>query len=500
MKRQKVSALLLALCMALGGTMTAFADEVPNAEQQPAAVESVQEETAEQASEQAGETAEAANEDGFVIEDGVLVKYEGTASDVVIPAGVISIGKYAFSGSQVNRVKIPEGVESIGESAFMHCRSLNSVELPESLKSIGRQAFFMCGLVNVTIPDGVTEIEGEAFSNNYSLKSINVPKGVQIIKDSVFNSCYALESLDISMGVTSIEFAAFGGCTSLKNLTIPASVTTIAFNAFAVCPELVVNIPDSVTDITYSNSIVSDPGHASYIYPYATICTKEGSCFWDFAKEYGIRLVRKNEDGTTTAEETTSYPLVLIEGYSTITSDSLEELVEINKTQSVAITAPNGVVFTFAKGSMKMINGKTEYDFGTEVITDYAKVGKVPFSADETAFRVNYNYDGELPGTASITIPVDKKWNGQTLFYYQLMDDGKVELKQSAVVTNGTYTIPQNHCSDYIASTKELKSVNAPAETAPKTSPKTGDAASVSVLISMMGLAGTIILRRAKNN
>lgn len=81
----------------------------------------------------------------FEIKDGVLVKYNGTDSRVVIPESVSSIGKEAFvSNTSIVSVVIPESVTSIGDAAFEHCTSLKEVKLPKSLKTLGIRSFADC--------------------------------------------------------------------------------------------------------------------------------------------------------------------------------------------------------------------------------------------------------------------------------------------------------------------------------------------------------------------
>ena len=66
----------------------------------------------------------------FVIENGVLMKYNGSGGDVVIPADVVEISYYAFS----------------------NCTGLTAVTIPEGITKIGAYAFQGTGLVSLTIP------------------------------------------------------------------------------------------------------------------------------------------------------------------------------------------------------------------------------------------------------------------------------------------------------------------------------------------------------------
>ena len=55
----------------------------------------------------------------FVIENGVLKKYNGSEQIVNIPDGVIAIGDSAFEGClSLESVVIPDSVISIGDKAF----------------------------------------------------------------------------------------------------------------------------------------------------------------------------------------------------------------------------------------------------------------------------------------------------------------------------------------------------------------------------------------------
>lgn len=109
----------------------------------------------------------------FEIENGELVRYYGTQSEVELPAFVVSIGEDAFFGNgTLKRIVIPEGVLRIGRNAFAGS-ALERVELPDSLDSIGDGAFSECAnLTDVTIPWRRLYIGEDAFSNCTALSSV----------------------------------------------------------------------------------------------------------------------------------------------------------------------------------------------------------------------------------------------------------------------------------------------------------------------------------------
>lgn len=113
----------------------------------------------------------------FVIRAGVLEKYNGADTIVIIPSNITMIGKDSFyECSGLQEVIIPEGITEIESSAFCGCTSLQKISLPNGLKRIGGLAFYNCrSLVEVTLPDSVTEIGTQAFGQCSNLKSIKMP-------------------------------------------------------------------------------------------------------------------------------------------------------------------------------------------------------------------------------------------------------------------------------------------------------------------------------------
>ena len=189
--------------------------------------------------------------------DGTLMKYTGTATNVVIPStingiNVTSIGYPAFrNNSSIKSIVIPKGVTYISGNAFYNCVSLTSVEIPEGITKIEFSTFRNCkSLTSIKIPQGVLSINDNAFNGCSSLRTVEIPNSVKKISVSAFESCTALTSIEIPEGVTSIDGSTFKYCTSLTNVKISNSVTSIGSFTFYGCTALKsIKIPNSVTSI-----------------------------------------------------------------------------------------------------------------------------------------------------------------------------------------------------------------------------------------------------------
>lgn len=248
--------------------------------------------------------------DDFVIEDGVVIGYNGSDDDIVIPEGVVGIGQEAFRNcTALKRVTLPEGLtyidnmgfysqgkleeivfpstlKSIGSYAFGNCSALKDLELPYGLEHIGTCCFDKCyALSSIDIPDSVTEIGNSAFlnciglvrarlsagakavgvlvfQNCYALKEAILPEGIDRIPSGFFNRCESLERIDIPSGVTYIGDSAFLGCSALQSVTLPNGLERIEFEAFSRCTQLKdVALPSTLKYIgkrTFSGCAISE--------------------------------------------------------------------------------------------------------------------------------------------------------------------------------------------------------------------------------------------------
>ena len=141
-----------------------------------------------------------------------------------------------------------------------------------------------------------------------------------------------------------------------------------------------------------------------------------------------------------------------------VSADTFATLLAQNATKDVVIKSNNNVTFTFAKGTMASVDGKTEYDFSTSINSAYAATMPSYITKDNFVSQINFNYSGKLPATANIRFYAGTEYAGQTL-YYSLMnaDNTFAEVQAVVVDADGYMTVKQDHCSSYVVTKTEPK-------------------------------------------
>ena len=212
----------------------------------------------------------------FNIKNGVLLKYNGTDREVIIPEGVSIIEVEAFYRNKtIEKVVIPEGVIEIKDYAFYNCENLSVIEFPKSLAKLCYMSLVgtkwleiqrehdpyvvVNGILydaqmvkgDVIIPSNVTKIGEMAFSGIQNLKSAYIPKGVKVIEREAFAGS-SIEKVVMEDTVLELGEAAFYQCGLLKDVQLSDNIKILQGDTFSKCKSLVqITLPKKLKEISW---------------------------------------------------------------------------------------------------------------------------------------------------------------------------------------------------------------------------------------------------------
>lgn len=153
---------------------------------------------------------------------------------------VTIIGASAFASQiDIGRVTIPDSVTTIEKEAFSDCPNLTKVSLAGSVTDIGESAFENCvSMEEITGLDSVDFVGKKAFEWCRRLKNVEFSNKLTTISDSAFEECRKLETVTFGNALEVIGKRAFYNCNALKGVEIPdGAPTDILSEAFAECDE-----------------------------------------------------------------------------------------------------------------------------------------------------------------------------------------------------------------------------------------------------------------------
>lgn len=194
----------------------------------------------------------------FIIEDGVLTKYTGDETTIVVPKGVTKIESWVFENKLVEHIYLPDSLIEISSWAFSRCNNLKEITIPPNVKEIGTQAFMFCtSLTEFTVPRSVKVLGSSIFQGCSKLENIIIESNCNINVDMFQGTKWLDERKEepyiilndtvlagkttgdiiIPLGVKRIGERAFSG-TKITTASFPTTLLNIGSNAFYNCVSL----------------------------------------------------------------------------------------------------------------------------------------------------------------------------------------------------------------------------------------------------------------------
>ena len=220
---------------------------------------------------------------GANIQNGVLLGYYGSESDITLPNTVTRINDEALKGNKkIVSVTIPGSVKDIGNNAFQGCPNLKEIIFTNPDRNnnnliIRVSAFQDCpNLTTCEIPARAYQVVGNIFKGCTSLTEVKVnaanpyyftQEGVLfgpalVNYEPQYNDAYALQSYPAGRQgaytipsevngkeIDQIWTSGFEGAASLTDITIPASIGRLGTAAFESTGLTHVTIPDTVKQV-----------------------------------------------------------------------------------------------------------------------------------------------------------------------------------------------------------------------------------------------------------
>lgn len=349
-------------------------------------------------------------------------------TDVTIPDGVKSIGKYAFYGySSLKSISFPSSIRSIGKSAFDDCPNLDEVyatniedwckiKFGDMLSNpifYARKIYIDGELAtDITIPKGITKICDYAFENCETITNVVIPNSVISIGNSAFSGCSNLKNISIPNSVVNIEKGAFAYCSNLEEVEIPDGIEFIKNYTFASCEKLItIIIPQSVKEIgnlafdgDYNLSNVLFKGSKSQ---WNSIDFTDGNTnLVESVIHYDVKFVEKKA------------PTCVNKGYDLYSCSECSDGVKINYTDPLGHNVVSGICERCGKSEEDCVESAHPYNYDSdESWTIYKKnatrIAVVFSDSTETVADCDYIYlydkNGEEIGEYSGTELAGKK-------------------------------------------------------------------------------------------
>ena|GEM_PF-1977842 len=172
----------------------------------------------------------------FTVENGVLLSYSGTDTDVTVPDGVTTISASSFENCvSLSRFTLNEDILTV-KMAFVGCPALKYITMSNEMLLVPEDEILVkagdtetvygvlpyARVGELVIPEGYTAIAPRAFqyffyNGDEDLEKLVLPSTMKTVGERAFGSYRALREIDLG-GTETIMAGAFEACYSLERV------------------------------------------------------------------------------------------------------------------------------------------------------------------------------------------------------------------------------------------------------------------------------------------
>jgi uncharacterized protein YceK len=167
--------------------------------------------------------------------------------DLIIPGNVLAIRPNAFNGAGIGVVTLQDGITTVEDNAFANS-TLGSINFPASIVSLGA-AFNGTRLASADLSRLTTITAVSGFANCPDLVSVTLPPNLFALGASAFEGSSKLTGIVLPATLVAIGNNAFKGCSAITGMDLPAGVTSLGSEAFSGSGLVSITIPEGVSAI-----------------------------------------------------------------------------------------------------------------------------------------------------------------------------------------------------------------------------------------------------------
>ncbi|MBQ8207357.1 MAG: leucine-rich repeat domain-containing protein, partial [Clostridia bacterium] len=173
----------------------------------------------------------------------------------------------------ITKIIIGDGITELKDGTFSNMRGVTVIEMPTSLTSFNGTPFKGCVALSTVYTRGQEPVEGtfdlsyikNFASFNYTFSCCQAVKQYVFAEDAYmgdltwanFYKNSSLESITLPEGVTKLNADSFSECTSLKSIVLPSTLATVGYRSFHNCTSLTEITFNSDATIAYNSDAVS---------------------------------------------------------------------------------------------------------------------------------------------------------------------------------------------------------------------------------------------------